>query len=318
MNRFKSKVIKVFDYKKVSLNEVVKGFQLSKEDLEEELLKIQKQYASIKDVDTIKKDDFVILNCSSNNPKFNKSNINVKIGLGLFNKELESKLIGSNLHECKEFIIQNDQVRVTIESIKRKELPELTDQNISSFHIDGIRTIKQLKEKIYTERCNEYVEEMSESIALYIGEKVVSRSQFELDEKEIEMQKQVGIKMAKDMIASSGYDPNTIDEKSMLEISGRTKNEHFKFVSDIFVSSFKSALIGFKQMKDDNYQLPENGYEQAIALYLEGIGGTREEAQKELTYEKYLLQQAGEYNFNQIESYVKKYLKELILEHKLF
>ncbi len=318
MNRFKSRVIKVFDYKKVGLNKVIKGFQLSKEDLENELLKIQKQNASIKDVNTIKKDDFVILNCSSNNPRFNKININVKIGLGLFNKELESKLVGSHLHECKEFIIQNDQVRVTIESIKRKELPELTNQNISSFHIEGVNTLEQLKEKIYTKKCNEFIEDMTESVALYISDEVTSRSEFELDEEEIEMQKQEGIKMAKDMIVSNGYDPETINEKTMLEISGRTKEEHFKFVSDIFVSSFKSALIGFKQMKDDDYQLPEDGYDQAIALYIEGIGGTKEEAKKELPYEKYLLQQAGEYNFNQIESYVKKYLKELILENKLF
>jgi hypothetical protein len=79
--------------------------------------------------------DTAVLRTESELPRFNKERVTVSLGRGLYSRELETALIGKKLGNTVELVIQDHPVRASILELKRRQIPEPTDEMVLQIHV---------------------------------------------------------------------------------------------------------------------------------------------------------------------------------------
>lgn len=72
-------------------------------------------------------------------PKFNKTRVTVSIGRGLYDKMLEEALVGLKSGESCQIMIKDQKVEATILEIKRKSVPEPTDEMVVQMAVKDLK-----------------------------------------------------------------------------------------------------------------------------------------------------------------------------------
>ena len=306
----KSKAIAIFDFHEIDPGQYAAPFSMDEEELETVLDRLRSRHAAMTEAQRVEPEDFVTLDSRSALPKFEKTNLNVRVGRGLFSKELEQGLLGMGPGETREIPIPQGIATVTVRSIRRRVLPPLTDETIASWGLDGVSTMQDLIASVKAEACERYVEDMAEAVAVELSSEAVDRSSFELDAEELETVCAEGQEMAEDMLRSAGLDPETATDEEVRAVSGRTRQEHYEFLRRLSVQGLKGAAIGALAMARDGVTVTEEQYRKAVQYTADGMGLSPEEAAGVLTWPKFLRQTAGNYHFEEIIQYVKNYLKQ--------
>lgn len=308
-----SRVLTLAEYKEVDLSAVAAPFSMGEEELTKEMEKLRSRYGTMEAVETIETGDIVTLKLQGESPRFNKASVQVRVGKGLLDRELEEKLVGLSLQETVSLTTAGEPVEVTVLDIRRRQLAPLTDEAVATWGLEDISTVEGLKASIISKKRNQYVEDMSEALAVYLNEEVCRRSTFALDEGELETARQEGHSMAVDMLRSSGLNPDTAtDEEVQAVTGGRTRQEHFAFVETLCMEGVKSDAIGALLMEQEQVPLPtEEAYEKALSECAEGMGLSLEEAKKVLTHSRFYRQTAANYLFFKLEAYCKAYLTNI-------
>ena len=306
-----SEATSVFDYRNIDLRQYAPPFTMDPDELRERLEKLRTRHGEMADADNVTADDFVTVDMESDMPKFQKTGITLRVGKGLLNPELEQSLIGMSMGDIKTVSLSEGQVRVKIRGIRRRVMPELTDEVVSSWDIDGVNSVETLLEQIKADAKAAYVEDMAESVTVALSEEVIARSKFVLDLDEVRIVEAEGRRLAEDMLRSAGVDPDTADDDAVRAVSGRTRQEHFEFIREICLSGLKSACLGAGMMESDSAVIEPDDYRKALATCAEGMGISIEEVEKNiLPYDKYLRQTAADFHFGRLENYVKEYLTQ--------
>lgn len=310
MEMCKSKAMTVYDFHEIDPGQYAAPFSMDEEELQAALDRLRSRHAAMTEAERVEPEDFVTLDSRSALPKFEKTNLNVRVGRGLFSKELEQGLLGMKPGEPRDIAIPEGTAAVTVRSIRRRVLPPLTDETVASWGMDGVSTVEALIASVKVEACDRYVEDMAEAVALEVSSEAVDRSSFVLDPEELETVCAEGQEMAEDMLRSAGLDPETATDEAVRAVSGRTKQEHYDFLRELSVQGLKSAAIGALAMARDGVTVTEVQYRKAVQYTADGMGLSPEEAAGIITWPKFLRQTAGNYHFEEIIQYVKNYLKQ--------
>lgn len=309
MNICKSKATTVCDFRSLDPGKYAPPFEMTEDELGEKIQKLLMRHAEMIDADTVKPDDFVTLDTASDIAKFCKKAITLRVGKGLFSKALEEAILGMKQGEEKTLALPEGTVKVHILAIKRRVLPELSDETVRSLGMEGVETVEALKAQIVSEARAQYIEDMAEAVAVELSNEANEKSTFELDEDELNEVLKEGRDMANDMLASAGLDPETCTDEQVLNVAGRTKQEHYDFLDTLSVDGLKGAVLGAMLMERDGDEIREGEYEKAVRLCSEGMGVTEKQAKTIITYPKFLRQRAGNYQFEAIITFVKEYLE---------
>lgn len=304
-----SKALSIFDYREIDLSQYAAPFSMNNEELEEKLTKFRTRHAPMTEADSVETGDFVTLDTVSETPRFRKTGVTLRVGKGLFSRELEQAILGMRVGEPRTIALPDAAAHVTIRSIRRRTLPPLTDDTVASWGIEGAKTVEQLIAVVKEEAQSQYIADTAESVAVAVSGEANRRSVFDLDEEEIRTVEDEGRNMAEDMLRSAELDPATATDEEVLAVSGRTKQEHFDFLRWLSLDGLKSAVIGELMMERDGVEVRAEDYPAALQSCADGMGVTLEEAGKILPYDKFLRQTAATYYFEQIENYVKIYLE---------
>ena len=76
--------------------------------------------------------DTAVLRTESELPKFNKPGVTVTLGRGLYNRDLEAALIGLKVGETACVTVNDQSVKATVLTLKRKQVPEPTDEMVKA------------------------------------------------------------------------------------------------------------------------------------------------------------------------------------------
>lgn len=116
---------------------------LTKEKWEKHLLTLKKSHSVSQEVELgmmLDKGDIVKLSTKSSCERFNKGNVTVTLGIGLYCKELENVLIGTNLGEQKEYVFpyRGEKVEAVIktESAKRNQEAIIDDAFVKKHKLE--------------------------------------------------------------------------------------------------------------------------------------------------------------------------------------
>lgn len=124
----RTEVVSAWDYHQDDLTPFCVPFEADRKELADDLLSLQKKYASRVPADRVEEGDVVTLCCRSKQPKFQKDSVTVSVGKGLYSKELEAQLPGMAAGQERELTAGGARVVVRVLDIKRAVLPELTDE----------------------------------------------------------------------------------------------------------------------------------------------------------------------------------------------
>lgn len=310
MMDIKSKVVSLADYREIDLRPYAPPFTMDEEEMEAALLRLRSRHGKMVPAQSIQADDFVTLRLQGGSPRFNKESIQLRVGKGLLDRELEAQLPGLCPGEERTLCVGGETVTVTVRDVQRRELPELTDENVAAWQLEGIATVAQLRESVVEKARAQYVEDMTEALTVFLDEELCRRSTFQLDGDELAQTRREGHDMARDMLRSAGLDPDTATDDEVRSVTGgRSREEHFTFLEELMMDGLKGTAVGALLMEQENAPAPtEEDYQKALQECAEGMSLSLEQAEQVLTRSRFYRQTAANYLFGKMEVYVKDYL----------
>ena len=214
---FWSKLLRAYDYHNVDLEPFCVPFETDEEALDESLLSVRKKYAVLKPAEKIENGDFATITCRSDKAKFQKDSITVCVGKNLYSKELEEKLTGLSTGETAEVEAEGAPVIVTVGSVQRSVLPELTDEFTDSA-FETISTVSELKEWYINEQREVHIKTLAAQAAEQMTEETAEKSEICLDEQERLAARATGEKVLREHWRFNGVELDRLSDKEAEEM----------------------------------------------------------------------------------------------------
>lgn len=298
--KLKSKAVNTCDYHSIDISSYAIPLRADQARYERDFKNFCKRFATKEEAAEIKAQDMATISCSSENPKFQKEHITVRIGLNMYSKELEEKLIGMTVGETRAFPVGSDSVTVTVEKSIREVIPELTDELAASSGISYIKTAEDAYMYCRYKQYDDVLEESADNASVHISRQVMEHSSFDLDSGEVETAVQFASQiMNPDSLAKIADDADM--EES--EVFGK---DIPSFIEDMGRHMLMSAVLA------QNMQiLTEEDYEAYLDKLAVAMQRPKEDIRTEHPLVEYLLTTYNDIFTNTVEEYVFRRLKEL-------
>lgn len=241
----KSKLLKLYDYKRVELEKeaVIEGV---KREIDDVIRHIVKHYKKVLPADVIEDGDIVTLKSVSDIPKFNKNVLPVNVGRGLFDTDFEKMIIGMKKGEAKNIELGETSAEVTVLDIKRTIYPEITDEMVAQQMVDDldygtVKTVDELLAKVKEKQTHTIKEQMIYGGVNTIMAEVYENSEWAFDEDEIADYAKTIFEEEARLMNNEGIDISTLEtEEDFLKAFGdiRSKEE----LDDILYETAKQTI----------------------------------------------------------------------------
>ena len=266
--RLKSRVREFYDFHNVDISGFIKGFETDEAQLEKDLNRILKAHGKREEVTVVSEGDTVVLSCRSELPRFNKTNLPVIIGRGLFDRDLETNLVGANVGET--LTLSKDGTPVEIDVIKSVHtvLPELTDENVKSFGIEGVETVSQLRVQCIAKQVEGFLleDEHPDMASAYVWQTVAQNIEIERDPEEEALMRDAAAKRMKEFQTPT---ESIDDEENGDETTESTEELPADFFETMFLSQLDLAVVGEELMRKEGKSVTVEDYEAYIARLME-------------------------------------------------
>lgn len=311
--KLKSKAIHIADYRTVDISQFAIPLQVDEKRYEHDVLNFRKRFAATVQADCVEEQDHVTLSCQSSIPRFNKQHIVVRIGLGMFTKELEQQLIGACAGQEVIATVKGEPVTVQVESISRQIIPELTDALVKSANLDGVETVEDALFWCKGHQFDEELEDQADEVFAYIASQVMEASEIELDADELEVAYEGTALILKGSSALNGRSIEAISDEEFEEtfyMSRKAMEDHLCITAK---ASLKSAVIGSVLMEQAGKTVTMEQYEAEIARQVEATGRSEEAIRQENPPIKFAIDCYSGYYLDLLEAYAMRKLKEVCL-----
>lgn len=298
--KLKSKAVNSCDYHSIDISSYAIPLRADQARYERDFKNFCRRFAAKEEAAEIKAQDMATISCSSENPKFQKEHITVRIGLNMYSRELEEKLIGMPVGETRTLFVGSDSVIVTVEKSVREVIPELTDELAASSGISYIKTVEDIYIYCRYKQYDDVLEEPADDASVYVSRQTMEHSAFDLDSKEIETAVQVASKiMNPDSLAKMADDVNM-------------KEEAF-FGTDIasFIEDMGKHMLMCAVLAQNMQVLTEEDYEAYLDKLAVATQRPKEDIRAEHPLVEFLLTTYNDIFTDTIEEYVFRRLKEL-------
>lgn len=279
---FKSKLINLVDYKDMEITEDMCGTPLNEEELQGMLEKIAKRNVITIDVEVVENGDLIVIDIDSHGERLQRD-LPITIGLGLFNIDIESKIIGMKKNEKKSIDYNGAEVSVEVKSIKRRIPAELTDEIIVSLNIEGVNSVNSYKKYLIEK---DLYEKKLRILCQKGIDFVLDNSEFYISEDDILVCYEENMKA---YIHQAASEQMTLDEFTKT-LSGLTIEEFKQKKKSEAPMSIKYMLVGKEYAKKDvNLLYDEEKYETYIQEMTDSSQMTIEEAKRNFSFELFQL-----------------------------
>jgi FKBP-type peptidyl-prolyl cis-trans isomerase (trigger factor) len=238
---------------------------------------------------------------SINYGKDNKTNVPVPVGKGLFSRELESRLIGLEKGEKKILTADGHAVEVEIVRISHTVLPELTDENVAAFGIDGVATVDDLRRYCIAKQVDGFLleDENPDMASAFVWQEVAKRSRIQRDESECAHV----LARADAKLASLSAD----------EDDGEETGIDPEMMRNIYLSELDLAAVGAELMSQDGKVLTMDDYTSYIDKLVEAYPDrTRAEIEADHGVEAFAISEYADYLAQVIDGYVAGIFKKVL------
>ncbi len=310
MKKLKSVVIEEFDFRKADVSREDFTYEIDKEFIEKEILCIRKKNKVLHEVEKVKKGDIVVCSLKSINPKFNKENVSISAGLGLFKREVEIALINMKKGESKTIAIDNESVSIGVINVKRSMMPELTDEMVQKEGIDDVINMKSLMEhleKLYENEKNKAIDNKSYSLVENVIKQVIAKSKFDINEEDIQYLSELETHKARVFCELEGL---TLEKMTPKDFNGKipvkSYDEFLKMVDGLSKDQLLVLLLGLKNAEKDGYKVSQENYDKDTEDFSKMYHLKPEDAYRAMPFEYY---ETGHYT-GHYRNIIREYYRE--------
>lgn len=302
---FKSKVENVYNYKDVNVSNELLDIKVSKKEIIDSLNSLAKKYAvTVEPDDVVRKGDKINLVLKSDLEKYNKKNVPIVVGMGLFNKDIEDKLIGMKKEELQNICVDGNTVTVKVLNISRKVVPDVTDDMVNKLGIQDVNTVDDYKSYCYNEKVKKEKEKRFDTIYPMVRDETVKKSEFSLVNEDIQKLIEVELDRCRTLAKKEGliFEEMT-REQFMIRVPAGNVEEFKIFLRKDFNEELKWMLIGMKLAETEKVEFNEATYNESMAKSASKDGTDVETEKKEYPYLKYIVNSYGRYYMDKIRQH---------------
>ncbi len=307
----KSKLIRGCDYRGIDISGFAVKLEADPVRLERDLLNFRRRYAENVEAQQIERLDMVTVTCHSENPRFQKEHLTLRVGTGLFSRELENQMIGIPVGDQRTLSVGGCPVTLRVETCVHQILPELSDELARRCGIPGIAT----KEDIITYvRGNQFEEELegpADDVYVYLAEQVMKNSEFELDEGEASTARNMMLHQLETSPITGGRALSQLSDEECVEMFGVTRQQMEDGMLQSGDTSVKAAVLGQEICRDQGKLLQESDYEAYLARISDGSQRPVEEIRRKHPLTEYILDYYGGIYMDGLEEYSMRKLMDL-------
>lgn len=185
--KLKSKAVSIYDYHQVDISRFITGFSVDEAQYRKDLERILRRFGRRESVSQVGSGDAVIVNSRSTLPRFCWDGMTVMVGKGILNREFEAQLIGMTVGERKTVFVDGGEASVEIVSVTRTVLPELTDEIVASFQMEGISTVSDLRRYCIGKQVETFLleDEVPDTASAFVWQEVAKNSKINRDAEEV-------------------------------------------------------------------------------------------------------------------------------------
>ena len=306
----KSKLLKAADPWKVDISQFCIPLTVNEALYEKDLLNFRRRFATTEEVGEVAALDMVTLTCDSENKRFCKEHITIRIGMGLFSKELETALIGWRVGQMGTVTAKGQSVCVTVESIRREILPEVDDALAERCGIAGIQTAQDIHKYCKGKQFASELEGPADEANAYLSRTVLETSEFDLDAQELAFSQE---KMVKElfnnpMFKDGGFENMPVE--TFRELFGCEKEE---LIASMRVSGdlvLKSALLGQEMLEQAGKLYTMADYDAYICRHVGVEGKDEAQVRQEKPLVSYVMDMYADHFMNEMEELSLRRLQE--------
>jgi FKBP-type peptidyl-prolyl cis-trans isomerase (trigger factor) len=315
MKELQSRLIKEFDFREADVSGVDFTYEIDKRFIEKEILHIRKKNKIVHEVDEVKDGNIVECSLKSINLKLNKEKVSINVGLGLFNREIESALIGMKTDETKIISVDNESVSVYVINVKSNEIPDLTDEMVKKEKIENVNNVKSLMEyleELYENEKNKAINEKSYNLVENVIKQIIAKSKFDINEEDIKYLSDLEINKARVLCELEGL---VLEEMTPKDFEGkipvRSYDEFLKMVNGIERQHLPVLLLGLKNAEKAGYKVSKEAYDRDLRNYYTMYKLDPEAALRAICFEYYEANSYASYYRNIVREYYRERYQEL-------
>jgi trigger factor len=244
-----------FDVKPDIKPQVYSGLELKKpkikvedQNIQDVLERLQETYATVKDVEDteyqVSKGDYVIVNLAcDDHEKLNRDKITIEAGVRSAFPGLENEVIGlkakdtkvvditfPETHFMEEMRGKTASIRVEVQNIKTKELPEINDEFAQMVYKD-VKNIDELKETIRDDLIKRLESDARNYMEKQLTQKLIEANPFDVPESMIRLQAVMMLQGISQRLSAQGIrmqdvypDTESLREETMTSAENLVRN----------------------------------------------------------------------------------------------
>ena len=291
------KVLKLFDFTKCELPDVLFDIKVKQEDIDFEIIKAAEHFLTIEQQDgPIENGDIVAVKIVSEDIPLASECERLSVGKGFFSKDIESALVGKKKGETFTVTVGGTKAEVTVLWVRRRVVPKFTDEMASAMGVEDVSTVSEYTDYVTEELANEDKEKKQNAIWLMVSKKLLEESEFEVDQADIDAQ------YKKDIAYLQGELEDDFEEYMQVKYHGSTLEESKQGFREEIERTLKLCAIAEPMAKEEGVEWTREVYDATIDEMV-SEDYTREELEASMSYEDYVKQQ------------LEEFLKAVILEY---
>lgn len=305
--QLKSKLLRAGDPWQVDLSQFKQPLTVDEALYERDLMNFRRRFAYTEDAPEVAAQDTAVITCASKTPRFNREHLGVRVGLGLFSRELEDQLIGWRPGQTGAVTVKGEDVTVTVETVRREVLPEVDDALAARCGIPYLRTAGDIRACCRGHQHEDALEGPADDAYPYLMNQVVAASDFALDEGELAYSQDLAVRQAH---MAADQRPEGETEADFREKFGCSREAMADMLRQSATYTLQSALLGLNALDQAGKRPTEADYEAYLRRFTDGGGVTEEQARREHPVIEYLLNQVGGDYLDAMEELTLQRLKE--------
>lgn len=313
----RSKLLQIFDYREVDISAFAMSFSPDMEAVQRELMQLANRKAVWKPVQYIQKGDLAVCRLSSQHPRFQKEQIKLMVGQGLFHRELEAQLLGLQVGQEAKLQVEETWIQVQVLSVLRKSIPEITDELIRSGDPRGPKTVEEYQKNLCLRQLEKAVEEKSGEVVQYILNQVHESSTILITREDWQRFVDNELERNRQLVTLDGL---VLENMTPQQFEGRIPvSSYYELVTWVQRDSWDSleqTLLGQYYARQNGALLSPEAYGQFLQAYAETWKLTEKTARSINTQEQYENSYYSSYYYGLVAEHVRNWLMKSAQENQ--
>lgn len=225
--------------------------------------------------------------CQGESPVCQSEEIHVNLGLGFVDPQIEQALYGMKQGEEKIIRLsesRENDVKICVQEIYRRETPKLTDERLASLNLDGFEGVKTVEEYcriIYEEERDACLEEAKEALYDFVIQLMINGTEADiskelLDDAADKYLEEIYQELAEDIESPTESDVISYVHE-VLHKKASTMEEAMRGIRKECTENIKRRLIAEYYAAQNSEELGRETYEKRILRWEEETGMTPDE-----------------------------------------